>query len=99
MTRPEWDGMERRTSSEELGYIKAKLEEYSEDIKDIKANIKEHTEQEMLHTQDISSTLKELQKELDMYKTVVWTVKAIGASIILVLAFKFGDIGALWRGE
>lgn len=94
-----WDGVDRRSHAEEFGYIKAKVEENSTDIKEIKESFKEHMKQEVETSREISQTLKDLEKQLDMYRTVVWTVKALGATVALLLAFKFGDIASLWKGD
>lgn len=41
--------------------------------------------------------LSEVRDELNVYKTFIKFVKALGWTIAFVLAFKFGDISDLWK--
>ncbi len=47
---------------------------------------------------NIATRLEKVENQISLYKFVINTVKVVGASIVFILAFKFGDIKTLWKG-
>lgn len=93
-----WDGKERRVNKdEEYGYLKATVEANSAAIKELTTLMKEHAEDEKENISSVKSQIQGLRDELNTYKTVVRVLKAIGASAVLVLSWKLGDIATIWK--
>lgn len=45
---------------------------------------------------EMNERLRSVEKEISLYKTIIHFVKLIALSFAFLLAFKFGDIRALW---
>lgn len=46
----------------------------------------------------LTTRLEKVENQISLYKFVINTIKVAGASIIFILAFKFGDVKTLWKG-
>lgn len=93
-----YDGKERRQDrAEEYGYLKASVENNTKAIEDLTSFFKKHSEEEERHVHALASDIQELKDEINFYKSIVRVTKGLGATILLVAAFKFGDVAEIWR--
>lgn len=84
---------------EEFGMMKATIDNNRDDIQEIKGLLKDHIKEQKQTNNEIRMALSNMRDELNIYK-VVWSfVKLVGASALLVLTFKFGDVSSLWRNN
>jgi len=56
-----------------------------------------HAYHEEESIKELTRSVQDLRDEINTYKTVIRVIKAIGATAILVLTLKFGDIEELWK--
>jgi predicted RecB family endonuclease len=92
-----WEGEDRRRrSDEELGYLKATVEQNSETLAELKDMFKEHARKEQETTEELAARIHKLHEDVNVYKTVIKVLKALGWTAAFILAFKFGDIPELW---
>lgn len=84
---------------EDLGYLKATVDQNSKQIETLLKMFEEHIRHDELKTDVIMKQIDAIRDELDMYKLVARILKLVGASVVLILTLKFGDIGSLWRGS
>lgn len=101
----DWDGKERR-NGEEWGYFKATVEQNTKAVEDLTDMFKSHVEYEMKHHKEQEERnkaqdekIQKLHDDVNVYKTVIKVMKALGWTAAFLLAFKFGDIADLWRDE
>ena len=47
--------------------------------------------------EETRKSVQELKDDVNMYKHIIRVVKALGATAVLILTLKFGDISALWE--
>jgi uncharacterized protein YqfB (UPF0267 family) len=87
------------TIDEDIGYIKAKLEDNKEDIKALALMLEDHARKEEMHLQELRESIEHVKDELTIYKTIVKTLKAVAGITIAILTWKFGDIPGLLRGD
>lgn len=73
----------------ELGYIKGKVES-------IENKINNWIIEEQETHKVIMEKIYSMKEQLSLYRFMIMTAKAIGYTIIFILAFKFGDIKNLW---
>ena len=82
---------------EVLGYLRASVERNSAQMEHLTQMFIKHSEGEAERTEEIMEKLQVMRDELNMYKTAIKVVKALGWSAAFVLAFKFGEIPDLWK--
>ena len=75
---------------EQLGYLTGLLETLTKEVKENKQSSEEWRTQTTLN-------LNKLQKQMDMYATIIRTSKFIIACIIALLTFKLGIVSDLWK--
>lgn len=79
--------LQSRPLGQQVGYLVASTHELHTKIDDMK---------------DVQNTLcgrvGAVEKQISTARTVVQTVKFLGASILLVLTLRFGSIPSSWRG-
>lgn len=46
---------------------------------------------------NIVARLEKVEAQISLYKFMINTVKVLGASLLFILAFKFGDVKLLWK--
>ena len=85
------------THDEKIGYITGKLEEVQSDIAEIKDNLAQHTLKEDEVIDVISQRLSKIEHNMSLTVFVWRLIRAIGLTVAFILAFKFGDIGELWK--
>lgn len=82
---------------EVLGYLRASVERNSAQMEHLTQMFIKHAEVESERTEEIMEKLQVMRDELNMYKTAIRVVKALGWTAAFILAFKFGEIGDLWK--
>lgn len=91
------DKERRRSSDEDIGYMRARVEQNTRDIKEIKRLIRAQTMAQAENTKELTDNLKKVTDELSVYKAVIRLAKLLGASALMVMTFKFGDLSSLWQ--
>mgnify|MGYP000011708625 CR=1 FL=1 len=89
----------RRSSDEDIGYMRARVDQNSQDIKEIKGLIRAQTIAQAKNTKELTDNLKKVTDELSVYKAIIRLAKLMGASALLVMTFKFGDVSSLWQAK
>jgi glucosamine 6-phosphate synthetase-like amidotransferase/phosphosugar isomerase protein len=74
----------------ELGEINAALKHYSEKMDEIAERLEDHIEEE-------ERRLKSIENQLSFGRFLLFTAKAIGMTLILLLTLKLGDISSVWK--
>lgn len=75
---------------EQIGYLTALVEALKEDVNEHKESTKEWRTR-------MDEQLSALQKEIDMYATIVKTIKFLGAALVALLTFKWAVVLDLWQ--
>lgn len=78
------------------GYTRALVEANVNAIKELKEEMKLQRKEAAERDSRIEQSILELKDELNVYKTVIKVVKLLGATALLILTLKFGDISQLW---
>lgn len=78
------------------GYTRALVEANMGAIKELKEEMKLQRKEAAERDSRIEQSILELKDELNVYKTVIKVVKLLGATSLLILTLKFGDISQLW---
>jgi len=76
-------------NNEEIGYIKAKVESLYD-------KVEEYRQGDIDAHKSIEQSLRDIRDQLSLYKHLVLFVKALGLTLLFIIAFKFGDIKELW---
>jgi len=74
----------------QLGYLTALLEELKDEVKANRTEVQEWQEK-------TNTSLSKLQKELDMYTTVIKTLKLIVAAVAALITFKWSGLHDIWQ--
>lgn len=82
---------------EELGYLKAQVENTAKSQERQEENQRRMWEELKAMREETRKSVQELKDDVNMYKHIIRVVKALGATAVLVLTLKFGDISALWE--
>lgn len=69
--------------------LKIEVVHLRESVSALQKQMSEHTVRE-------ETRLRKIEDNLNMAKAVLFTLKAIGLTLIAVLTLKFGDIRAFW---
>ena len=85
------------TNSEDLGYLKATVDQNTQQITALTEMFSAHAEKEEKRTDEIMEHIQGLKDELNMYKAVIRVVKVVGATALLILTLKLGSIESLWK--
>ena len=86
-------------TTEEIGYIKATVETNKEDVKELKELVKEFINRQENKEEDLKNQIRGIEDQLNLYRHFVWFIKALSWTCVFILAFKFGDIESLWKGD
>lgn len=76
--------------AQDIGELQGKLELYLEQQKEYREELKNTLER-------MNTSISNIQKEFETYKTVARVFKYIGLSILALLTFKLGDAVSLWH--
>ena len=74
----------------ELGRLAGASTEIKDRVNHIDAKLDKHIEDE-------NEQLLKIEQQLSLGRFLLLTAKATALTIVFVLAFKFGDISALWK--
>lgn len=90
-------------NNEDIGYLKARMEDIAKQQERILEGQKNHGEDDLAAHARIYEQIKALSErqqsladELSLYKTIYRGIKWLGALIILLVTLKFGDIPKLF---
>lgn len=78
--------------AEDIGYIKASLENNSKSIDKLVAAFEEHSASDKIAKQEIKEDIQELKDEVSLYKTAIKFLKVSIAAILVLTTMSFGDI-------
>lgn len=93
----DYKGVERRKNAlKGFGYLNATVDRNSQDIRELKRIIESHIESQNGDIKELSENLQKVVDELNIYKAGIRLLKLLGASALLILTFKFGDISSIW---
>jgi uncharacterized membrane protein YukC len=84
------DYMNGEQLARELGEIGVALKNNTEQIERIAIRLDEHISEE-------NDKLKSIEHQLSFGRFLLFTIKAIGMTIILIVTLKLGDISAVWK--
>lgn len=79
------------------GYNRALAEANLRAIQQLADEVRQNRKDLLETKESLSAQIQSMKDELNVYKTIIKVVKAIGMTVAFVLAFKFGDIEQLWR--
>ena len=82
---------------QELGYLKAVVEQNSKAVERLEAAFLEYAKKEEENNKEISNQIQKLCDEVNMYKIIIRVMKVLGGIAILILTLKLGDIANLWE--
>lgn len=82
---------------EVMGYLRASVERNTMQVELLAALFKEHADRDAKHLELVLGKIQNMQDELNVYKTVIKVLKALGLTAAFILALKLGDIADLWR--
>lgn len=93
--------MERRSSdrerSEDIGYMKAMIEENARNTAHLIASLRDHNKKDEEFHDNIMAALAQVREEVSAYKMIIRGIKISFAVVVAVLTFKFGDIASLFK--
>lgn len=76
---------------ERIGYLTAKVE-------GVESLLKNHIDNEEEKLEKLHDKIDKALEQLSLYRFAISFIKVLGYSLVALLAFKFGDIKALWKG-
>ena len=82
--------MDGEQLARELGEIRSENSFMLKSIQKIDEKLDTHIETE-------EARLKAIENQLSVGRFLLFTAKAIGATLILLVTFKVGDVGAVWK--
>lgn len=78
-------------NAQDIGYVLGKMEM-------MEKKFDEHRAETKIEGDEIIAKLDELTKTMSFWRHSLWLIKAIIASIPLILAANYTDLTALWNG-
>lgn len=83
--------------SNQIGYLTALLESHIKNNDEWRNGATEFRKAQDARLDAQDEALKKIQDELSMYKTIIKTVKFLGAFVVALLTFKWAMIIDLWQ--
>ena len=88
----EWvDDMNGEQVARELGELNVSFNHLNDKIDSIDSLLTEHMDAE-------EARLKKIEEQLSFGRFILFAIKAVGMTLVLLLTLKLGDISALWKG-
>ena len=89
----------RRSSDQEIGYLKALAEQGARTDAELKEELKAIRADQKAANKETKQAIEDLRDELDMYKITIRTLKAVAGVVVLIATLKFGDVQSLWENK
>jgi hypothetical protein len=82
--------MDGEQIGERLGQLTASVQHLTDNVSKIDTKLDRH-----VHSEE--DRLKRIEEQLSLGRFMLLAAKAVALTIVAALAFKFGDISALWK--
>ena len=80
-----------------IGYIQGKIEALHDNIVEVKRALLNHIGEENGNDKQMLERLQSIELNMTKASVAGKVLKAIGLTLIAILAFKFGDVSTIWN--
>lgn len=84
-------------AKEQLGYLTALIEQHIKNNDEWREGAAKFRAVQDARLDKQDAILEKIQAELSMYKTIIKTVKFLGAAVVALLTFKWAMVFDLWQ--